>query len=208
MGGPISSGTLAIAISHMNNRIQSNGLSSKEILLKRDTFTNHNLNFDDDQIKYYRHSKRLQNHGYSEAAKSRGHPPAENTVVSVGDIVYIKHEGTKHRVRDFYLVVSVNYDLNEANVQNVQTGEMLQSEIIYLASANFVPARSRNDDDRDVNFGITMNNNSRDRIILTSQIPDSRPTQPPTPLPIRYPARIRKPPDWLATGEIDRIDFP
>ena len=133
-------------------------------MLKRDTFTN--LNFDDDQIKDYRHSKRLQNHGYSESAKSRGHPPAENTVVSVGDIV--KHEGTKHRARDFYLVVSVNYDLNEANVQkfcgNQPRAKCYKVKLseIYLASSNFVPGRSRNDDGRDDNFGITMNNNSRD----------------------------------------------
>ena len=49
-GGKISSGTLALAISNLNHRVLSNGLSSKEILFKRDTFTNAPLNFNDDQI--------------------------------------------------------------------------------------------------------------------------------------------------------------
>ena len=49
-GGQITPGTLAIAISNMDSRIRFNGLSSKEILLKRDNFTNENLDFNDKQL--------------------------------------------------------------------------------------------------------------------------------------------------------------
>ena len=97
-GGQITPGTLAIAISNMNSRIRFNGLSSKEILLKRDNFTNENLDFNDKQIGDFRYTKRSQNHPHSERSKSRGVPPASNTIVSVGDIVHIKTEGSKHKV--------------------------------------------------------------------------------------------------------------
>ena len=58
-GGQITPGTLAIAISNMNSRIRFNGLSSKEILLKRDNFTNENLDFNDKQIGDFRYTKKV-----------------------------------------------------------------------------------------------------------------------------------------------------
>ena len=107
-GGKISSGTLALAISNLNHRIQSNGLSSKEISLKRGTFTSAPLNFNDEQIQNFKSAKRLQNHLSSELSKSRGSTKIY-VMISEGDIVHIKDEGTKHHAREFYFLISINY---------------------------------------------------------------------------------------------------
>ena len=38
-GSPASASTIALAVANLNNRIRFNGMSSKEMLFKRDQFT-------------------------------------------------------------------------------------------------------------------------------------------------------------------------
>ena len=103
--GQISPGTLALAISNLNHRIRANGLSAKEVLTKRDLYSNEELTFRDDQLQSFRYEKRLQNHPASEICKSHGNPKVDKFTISQGDIVHIKTEGTKHHARDLYLVM-------------------------------------------------------------------------------------------------------
>ena len=65
-GGPISAGTLAIAICHTNNRIRATGLSAKEIIMKRGCITDEPLNIEDKELQSFRYEKRLQNDQHSE----------------------------------------------------------------------------------------------------------------------------------------------
>ena len=74
-GGPISAST-AIAISNANNRIRSNGPSSKEVLTKRDSVNNHPLTFEDKALSNLKYEERLKNRSYSQASKARGKPKA------------------------------------------------------------------------------------------------------------------------------------
>ena len=116
-GGQIAPGTLALAISNLNHRIRANGLSAKEVLMKRELYPNEELTFRDNQLQSFRYEKRLQNHPTSEISKSHGNPKVDKSTISQGDIVYIKNEGTEHHARDFYLVITVDYEKKEACVQ-------------------------------------------------------------------------------------------
>ena len=104
-GGPISSGTLAIALPNNNNRIRYNGLIASELIMKRVRVTNAPINFDDEKLRDFKYEKRIQNHKYSELSKSKGLPIANEAVVEVGDIVHIKSDGSKHRARDFSEII-------------------------------------------------------------------------------------------------------
>ena len=113
--GQISPGTLALAISNLNHRIRVNGLSAKEVFTKRDPYSNEELTFRDDQLQYFRYEKRLQNHPGSEVSWQ--------STISQGDIAHIKHEGTKHHARDFYLVITVDYE-NKVDKFTISQGDI------------------------------------------------------------------------------------
>ena len=115
--GPISAGTLAMAVCNTNNRIRMSGLSAKEIVTKRDGYSGDPLQFEDKDISRLRYEKRLQNHQSSERSKSSGGKIAQSIEVSPGDIVHVKNEGTKHRAREFYLVMSVDRHSSKASIQ-------------------------------------------------------------------------------------------
>ena len=69
-GGPITPGLLATALGNSNQRIRLNGLSAREILLKRDDCSSNPIDFLDNEIQSFKYSKRLENHPYSERSKS------------------------------------------------------------------------------------------------------------------------------------------
>ena len=91
-GGAISAGLLATAISNSNQRIRSNGLSSMEIVLRRQNISSEPLNFDDKHLQSSRYNKRLQNHGYSEKCKYKGKDLVSTPHVTKGNIVHLKAE--------------------------------------------------------------------------------------------------------------------
>ena len=143
-GGPISSGTLAIALSNTNNRIRYNGLSASEIIMKRDRVTNAPINFDDEKLRDFKYEKRIQNHKYSELSKSKRLPIANEAVVWIGDIVHIKSDGSKHGARDFYLVTSVNHDSSEAHIQKLYGNQFRGKKYVLKYSEIYLPQISPN----------------------------------------------------------------
>ena len=203
--GPISAGTLAMAVCNTNNRIRMSGLSAKEIVTKRDGYSGDPLQFEDKDISRLRYEKRLQNHQSSERSKSSGGKIAQSIEVSPGDIVHIKNEGTKHRAREFYLVMSVDRHSSKASIQKF-CGSTLRSKRyevklneIYLASPIYLPSSIQSeyrcdelyeDDGVDLRIETDFRNDSdaEQELELT--------------IPVRRSARIRREPDRLATSEI------
>ena len=116
-GGCMTPGLLAVATLHANNRVRNNGLSSKEVLLKRDQVTGKSIVFDDENLADFKHSERLKNHKYSELSKARGKVSTQSTIFSVGDLVHVKNEGSKHTAREYYIVVSSNKESQDASIQ-------------------------------------------------------------------------------------------
>ena len=199
-GGPISPGTLATAIRNTNCRIRMNGLSAREVILKRDNFSNDPINFADEDLKTYKYDKRVQNHHYSELSKSQGANYETDVFFNTGDIVHIKTDGTKHCARDFYLITSINYDTEEVILQKFY-GTQLRSRKYNVKLSNIYLApisktKNRNDDHDEVtdddflddDDGTDDDNASRDY---------QHEHVPPDDVPLRRSKRVRKPPDRL-----------
>ena len=105
-GGPISSVDLAVATATLNSRIRHHGLSSREILLQRDQFSNEQIPVHDKKIISKTQQNRNYNHSFSERSKvpSGRLPPTNN--IRVGDIVYLYSDKSKLKGRDRYLVTT------------------------------------------------------------------------------------------------------
>ena len=195
-GGKLCPSTLATAIRNTNTRIRMNGLSAKEVITKRDAYTNEPINFNDEYLMAYKYSKRTENHKYSEKSKSKGGEPAAKAPVSIGDIVHIKMEGSKHKVRDFYLVMNVDHDLALANLQKFN-GNQLRSKVykVKLSEIYLVPCSWKKEDS--LKLREFDNDSSEDEIQMVEDSSNNISNNP-----VRRSTRSRKPPDRLATEEI------
>ena len=109
-GGPVSAAILCKAVTQLNCRLRHHGLSAREILLKRDQFSNHQIDVDDQPIISDQFTERIRNHEYSTVSKNPKGKISKHQCVEVGDIVYVISDLTKHHPRDRYLVVSVEGD--------------------------------------------------------------------------------------------------
>ena len=118
-------------------------MSSKEVLTKRDDFTGEPLEFIDSELSAIRYQSRLRNHANSVKSKCKNAVLATSTHAAVGDIVHVKVDGTKNKVRDFYLVMSVDKVKDMIGIQKFCGNKLLQKhyfvkpEEIYLAAVNY-----------------------------------------------------------------------
>ena len=104
-GNPVSAVTLLQAVCALNSRIRSNGLSSKEMITRRDQISGKHLNFKDQLLSDKQHETKAKNHSSSAKSKARGAPLAPPATASPGSLVYLKDEGNKFQPRDPYLVI-------------------------------------------------------------------------------------------------------
>ena len=107
----------------LNSRIRHNGLSSKEIITRRDQITGHDLTFADTELSDYHQDLRDRNHLYSSKSKAKGGKPAANVGIGIGDLVFIKGEGDKFNRRSQYLVTSQNDKL--CTLQKMSNGKFM-----------------------------------------------------------------------------------
>ena len=198
--GKFSNSTLAIAVSNTNSRVRTNGLCAKEVVTKRDNYTNEALEFNDTDSCNQKYLKRLQNHQSSEKSKSRGADLAKDAFVSPGDIVHVKTDGSKHKAREFYLVTSVDRPNREVYIQKFcgstlreKRYKVKQNEI-YLAATNYAPNHNNTDGNED-EAGINLNGEEYDEN-ENEEVPA-----------LRRSTRLRKEPDWLATDDIQRREW-
>ena len=202
-GGPISTSVLVTAVCNSNSRVRANGLSSKEVLFKRDSCTNENIDFNDDDIAAFRYNKRLENHPYSEKSKSRGSNAPTDVVYNKGELVHLKKDGTKHLGRDFYTVVSVDYGKREAKIQKI-TNTQFRSKRYIVKFSELYRASSFNSGN---NVNEEQYDSDNDAPLLNPTSSPMATADPPATSPVlRRSHRRRRQPDWLSTDEIERID--
>ena len=113
-----------MALRALNQRIRYYGLSSKEILLQREHNTGKQLNIDDQALVQQQREYREANHLPSAAAKAKELRLAENFQANVGDLVYIKPEGSKFSSRPMYIVTGLAD--NKASLQKL-SGNLFSS---------------------------------------------------------------------------------
>ena len=107
-GGVISSAMLATVTSRLNSRIRKSGMSSREMFISRDQYTNTALHIADRKLIADQHASRLENHRHDYASKSRFRRPLSPDTVRVGDLVYLAQDRDKTRPRDRYMVTSIS----------------------------------------------------------------------------------------------------
>ena len=83
-------------------------MSSREMFLSRDQFTNTTFHVADQKLIADQHATRLENHGHDYSSKSRLKRALPPAAVCVGDLVYLAQDRDKGRPRDRYMVTSVS----------------------------------------------------------------------------------------------------
>ena len=113
--GPITNTTLTIAISNLNAKLRSRGLSSREMLYQRDQFNHHQIPVEDLELIKQQHELKQQNHPSSMISKNPKKILPTPSIINVSDLVYLYSDKDKHIARDRYLVVSI--DDNWCNIR-------------------------------------------------------------------------------------------
>lgn len=138
-GGPISSSTLARAISNLNSHLRESGLSSLEIWTQRDQITGEQLPISDRNIIRDRYEQRLRSHKSSAKYSSRGKSEPKYPSVNVGDLIYLIQDRDKTKARDRYLVIAVEHP--KCTVQKF-CGSQLRSRAYRVDMADCVVLKS------------------------------------------------------------------
>ncbi len=118
---PVSAACLTQAVCNLNGRIRHNNLSAKEMFFGRDQMDGSRLNFSDEVLSSQQHAHRMSNHLPSARCKARGGPPAKVNGLSLGSLVFIKHEGNKFNPRQSYVIVALKQD--SAVLQKMSDGK-------------------------------------------------------------------------------------
>ena len=96
--------SLAVLTARLNNKIRLNGLSSREILMQRDQYSNVPIPINDKEIILEKHARAINDHESSEKSKSGGNPPLRPLNVNIGDLVHLYNDKDKHHPRSRYIV--------------------------------------------------------------------------------------------------------
>ena len=139
---PISASCLVQSICNLNARIRHNGLSAKEMFLGRDQVDGQRLRFSDKFLSASQSENRTSNHLPSSISKARGGCLARSSDISVGSLVYIKHEGDKFKPRESYIVVKFEND--SVVVQKINKGKFFSRQYILPMSRVFPCVNSSN----------------------------------------------------------------
>ena len=109
-GEPITQLGLSIAISRLNSRLRRQRLSAYELWTHRDQYSNTQLPIDDTNTIRTQHQQRLKNHPCSERSKCPKETRVHTSIhkIAVGDLVYLRTKRDKTKVRNRYLVVSID----------------------------------------------------------------------------------------------------
>ena len=106
--GPVTEVGLVVATARLNARLRNQGLSSRELWTQRNQFSNEQIPLSDLQHIMEKHTDRQTNHPFSEQAKGGRSPTPSTTPLQVGNLVYVKADRDKSRVRDRYIIVSID----------------------------------------------------------------------------------------------------
>ena len=207
-GGTVSPRTLSVATAHLNSRIRSRGLSSREMWTQRDQFTNSQVPLTDQALIREQHLQRLVNHPHSEASKALRGALRSSPSITVGDLVYLYCDRNKSRGRDRYLVVLV--DGEWCNVRKFVGSQLRnvsyrvkKSECYKVAPFRvhtpWCPSEEESSDcDPDVGVDQSPPTDGRGLPIDEEPSPESGPLLPPA---SEVPIEISSPPSALAPAE-------
>ena len=172
------------------------------MLIKRENYPGEPINVNDYKLREDKQQRRLQNHIQSERAKSQGAKSLPVEAFAIGQLVHIKIEGSRHVVRDRYILTSIDQGKQEAMVQKFGQNQFrskkykVKLQDIYHST---VPVKNQIRDNN--------SNSDDDMELLRAHNPET--VHDPTPvildIPLRRSERITRKPEYLSTSTIDRI---
>ena len=107
-GCPVTPVLLAHAVANMNSRIRRDRLSAREIWTQRDQMTGEPLPIVDRDIILRQNAARKKNHLPSAKSKASGKPFPSTSPITTGDLVFLKGDKDKTKVREKYLVIAMD----------------------------------------------------------------------------------------------------
>ena len=107
-GGPISDAMLARATSHLNSLVRYSGRSAGEVWLSRDQITGDNILVNDLELSDTQFNARQGSHLSSARYSSRNGPSLSLPKFQTGDMVFVKTDRFKSKVRDSYYIIKTN----------------------------------------------------------------------------------------------------
>ena len=106
--GGINVKILTKATSIVNEKVRHQGLSAKEILFSRDQFSQANLALDDEAIALDKMEKREEKNVANAKSQAKLKTPSIPANAIKGQIIFLKHEITKHSKREMYIVLETD----------------------------------------------------------------------------------------------------
>ena len=223
-GTSISALNLQLALDSLNTRIRNRGVSAKEVLLQRDQYTNNGLPVDDVVLSERQTDIRNRNHNASSRSKAHGEKFANSANAKVGDLVYIKNEKQKNRLRDRYIITHIEKDY--ADLQKLISSNFMSRQ--YKIPLNHIyPAIPSNayldwdnherysSDDSSADDNLNLECNNRNTVEASESHSDSDSTSSGdsanSSQQIEHannsstgrPQRNRKSPSWMRSGKYD-----
>ena len=213
-GSPLTSLQLQMIVDTLNTRVRNRGLSAKEIILKRDQFTQQTINVKDKMLSEQQTDIRTKNHIPSSRSKATAISKASDAPVVEGDLVYIKSEKQKNKTRDRYIVTGLNN--NKALLQKLNDKFMSrQYEVPLTHIYPALPTKTYHDWDRRPVMWSSEESSDEEVATPNSEVHDSdsagdeladeedEEEQEEEHIPVWRPQRQRRPPQWLHSGDYD-----
>lgn len=101
----LSQSQLDMVTAHLNARLRNHNLSATEIWLKRNQYTGQPLPLNEEDVIHQNMDRK--NHNHPQSTKAKGGKPVLQSTFSVGDIVYLRSEGSKHTPRPRYYISDI-----------------------------------------------------------------------------------------------------
>ena len=152
-GAKLNSANLAQALMSLNSKVRNRGFTAAEIHFARDSHDHVNLHLNDNDLMEKQKSLRLQNHAYLSKSRAPKTNMRASLKLKTGDIVFSKHDGSKHASKDPYIVVDAK-NSNRTTIRKAlhtspyATGNINLSPHIKLVNNKFLykpsPSKSKN----------------------------------------------------------------
>ena len=190
----LSDEDLAVIQKTMNDRIRSRGLAAKEIMLRRDLLSSKPVDIQDTELA----DKQLADRQAVTNRDKPSNPLQQKPVFSIGDLVYLIEQLSKHQQRQTFIVTALREDQIEIQKLHTQFRQkkycVFPDEIIH-ATANKTELFKRN---KNKKINIDKNAPSNfDKTTNTPNIPQCETTRP----QLRLPRRAKQ----KAVEEINKI---
>ena len=98
---------ISIILKNINMRVRYQGLSSQEMLLKREMMANAEIPVKDSKLSEIQLENRMKQSSYQKNFQSKNRKETPVQEFSVGDFVFIRNGGSKHKARELHVVSDI-----------------------------------------------------------------------------------------------------